>query len=121
MENAQTDNSAACGQSRSTVGRMFLVEKFDHPDLVGGIVWADCELSWINERITLAILAEREACAQLCDEQRTWPISDGERWMAGHLADAIRMRSNDKAQGEAQGSSRLSPGATGSTTRGTED
>lgn len=28
---------------------------------------------------------------------------------------------NDQAQGEAQGSSRLSPGATGSTARGTED
>lgn len=24
------------------------VEKADHPDLVGGIVWADCELDWIR-------------------------------------------------------------------------
>lgn len=24
------------------------VEKTDHPDLVGGIVWADCELDWIR-------------------------------------------------------------------------
>ena len=24
------------------------VEKTDHPDLVGGIVWADCELRWIR-------------------------------------------------------------------------
>lgn len=24
------------------------VEKSDHPDLVGGIVWADCELDWIR-------------------------------------------------------------------------
>lgn len=24
------------------------VEKTDHPDLVGGIVWADCELNWIR-------------------------------------------------------------------------
>ena len=105
MEQRQDITSAACGQSRSTVGleRMFRVAKTDHPDLVGGIVWADCELRWINERITLAILAEREACAQLCDEQRTWPISDGERWMAGHLADAIRMRSN----AELRGASRL--------------
>ncbi len=70
MENAQTDNSAACGQSRSTAGleRMFRVIKTDHPDLVGGIVWADCELAWINERITLAILAEREACASVCED-----------------------------------------------------
>jgi hypothetical protein len=48
--------------------RMFRVVKTDHPDLVGGIVWADCELAWINERITLAILAEREACAAVCDD-----------------------------------------------------
>lgn len=25
------------------------VEKTDHPDLVGGIVWADCELDWIRD------------------------------------------------------------------------
>lgn len=24
------------------------VKKTDHPDLVGGIVWADCELNWIR-------------------------------------------------------------------------
>lgn len=24
------------------------VEKTDHPDVVGGIVWADCELDWIR-------------------------------------------------------------------------
>ena len=24
------------------------VEKTDHPDLVGGVVWADCELDWIR-------------------------------------------------------------------------
>jgi hypothetical protein len=24
------------------------VEKTDHPDIVGGIVWADCELDWIR-------------------------------------------------------------------------
>lgn len=57
-------------ESLSTAGleRMFRAEKFDHPDLVGGIVWADCELAWINERITLAILAEREACAATCED-----------------------------------------------------
>src|SRR5574343_657418 len=27
------------------------VDKFSHPDLVGGIVWADCELRWINDRL----------------------------------------------------------------------
>jgi len=25
------------------------VKKTDHPDLVGGIVWADCELDWIRD------------------------------------------------------------------------
>lgn len=25
------------------------VEKTDHPDFVGGIVWADCELDWIRD------------------------------------------------------------------------
>lgn len=35
--------------------RMFRVVKTDHPDLVGGIVWADCELAWINERIGLGL------------------------------------------------------------------
>ena len=24
------------------------VEKSDHPDFVGGVVWADCELDWIR-------------------------------------------------------------------------
>ena len=24
------------------------VEKTDHPDLVGGVIWADCELEWIR-------------------------------------------------------------------------
>ena len=24
------------------------VEKTDHPDIVGGVVWADCELDWIR-------------------------------------------------------------------------
>ena len=96
MENAQTDNSAACGQSRSTVGleRMFRVVKTDHPDLVGGIVWADCELRWINERITLAILAEREQCAMLAENSMA---------KGGHLvAEWIRMRSNVELTGAAR-------------------
>lgn len=25
-----------------------VVEKTDHPDIVGGVVWADCELDWIR-------------------------------------------------------------------------
>lgn len=74
----------------STVGleRMFRVEKFDHPDLVGGIVWADCELMWINDRITLAILAEREACATLIESFPFWLGEHAKR----EIAEAIRMR-----------------------------
>jgi len=85
-------------KSLSTAGleRMFRAEKFDHPDLVGGIVWADCELAWINERITLAILAEREACASVCDEFDFNAREEiaAPRTLPGYLAAAIRMRSN---------------------------
>lgn len=38
---------------------MKLITKFDHPDLVGGVVWSDCELDWINER-----LAKEVECAE---------------------------------------------------------
>jgi len=31
-----------------------MVTKFDHPDFVGGIVWSDCELRWINEKLAAA-------------------------------------------------------------------
>ncbi len=86
---------------------MFRVVKTDHPDLVGGIVWSDCELKWINERITLAILAEREACAMVC-ESMIDPVADSWREKrpdeAAHFdtcdivcqnfADTIRLRSN---------------------------
>ncbi len=64
---------------------MSMVKKTDHPDLVGGIVWAGCELDWINERITQAILAEREACAKVCD---------GYTW-ADDAAKAIRARKEE--------------------------
>ena len=36
-----------------------MVTKFDHPDFVGGIVWSDCELRWINEKLAAA-QAERD-------------------------------------------------------------
>ena len=108
MENAQTDNSAACGQSRSTAGleRMFRVAKTDHPDLVGGIVWSDCELKWINERILLAILAEREACASACEalwQEEATAAANGNQNPKYHdcieCAYAIRERSNAELRG----------------------
>ena len=70
MEQAPEVEGTSSGTSALSAGleRMFRVVKTDHPDLVGGIVWADCELHWINERITLAVLAEREACAATCED-----------------------------------------------------
>lgn len=61
--------------------------KTDHPDLVDGIVWSDCELAWINERITLAILAEREECAYLAEVTASGRDAEA-------IAEAIRARSN---------------------------
>ena len=70
---SSNSNETAKGASLSDgeLERMFRVEKFDHPDLVGGLVWTDCELRWINERITLAILADREACVNVIEGMPT--------------------------------------------------
>ena len=40
-----------------------LVAPHDHPDFVGGIVWSECELAWINKRISdaEAIIAQKDA------------------------------------------------------------
>jgi hypothetical protein len=93
-----TDEKTPDGAASALTGgleRMFRVVKTDHPDLVGGIVWADCELRWINERITLAILAEREACADACEGQ-TEGFAATSTWDEAALSCArtIRMRSN---------------------------
>ena len=39
----------------------------DHPDSIGGIVWSECELRWINEK--LAELTELRAFKQACEGQ----------------------------------------------------
>ena len=39
--------------------------KFDHPDFVGGIVWSDCELRWINEQLKAAQAREAELVAHV--------------------------------------------------------
>ena len=44
------------------------VKPQDHPDFIGGWVWTEFESRWIEKRIAEAILAEREACAKVCDE-----------------------------------------------------
>ena len=40
-----------------------LVAPHDHPDFVGGIVWSECELAWINKRISdaEATIAQKDA------------------------------------------------------------
>lgn len=68
MDEPQHQTEAAGAELPDRLERMFRATKFDHPDLIGGIVWSDCELAWINERITLAMAAEREACAKVCDD-----------------------------------------------------
>ncbi len=77
-----------------TIESLFRVEKLDHPDLIGG-VWTDCELDWINERITLAILAEREACANVCECSTAYTqFQTVEHYkLASAIANAIRARS----------------------------
>jgi hypothetical protein len=44
------------------------VKPQDHPDFIGGWVWTELESRWIEKRIAEAILAEREACARVCDQ-----------------------------------------------------
>jgi hypothetical protein len=64
------------------------VKPQDHPDFIGGWVWTELESRWIEERIAEAILAEREACAKVCDEfakDSDWPTVD-------NCAEAIRAR-----------------------------
>ena len=65
--------------------KMIEIKPEDHPDIAGGWVWTNLELRWINKRIAEAVVAEREACAKLCDaaDKSTHPAD---------LADAIRAR-----------------------------
>jgi hypothetical protein len=39
------------------------IEPKDHPD--AALVWSDCELRWINDRIAQAVAEERKRCAKL--------------------------------------------------------
>jgi hypothetical protein len=78
-----------------TIESMFMVKKTDHPDLVGGIVWSNCELDWINERITMAILTEREACAMVCDNYEPLGMKEGPQTVAYEIALEIRARKEE--------------------------
>ena len=67
------------------------VKPQDHPDFIGGWVWTELESRWIEERIAEAILAEREACAKVCDD-----IHDEHeaKDVFSSYAEAIRARGN---------------------------
>jgi hypothetical protein len=73
------------GQSASTAGleRTFVSNEFEHPE--HHWKWTPLEMRWINERITLAVMAERDACAKLAETHGKYEV-----------AQAIRMRSNVK-------------------------
>ena len=89
MKQNKTDADSGASLSDGGLESIFPITKFDHPDLAGGIVWSDCELAWINGRITWAILAEREACAAIADK-----YTCGTCGMDGKAGREIRERSN---------------------------
>ena len=73
------------------------VKPQDHPDFIGGWVWTELESRWIEERIAEAILAEREACAKVCEDlpaPDTYSNTDMSMWDVTCMdcADAIRAR-----------------------------
>jgi hypothetical protein len=73
------------------------VKPQDHPDFIGGWVWTELESRWIEKRIAEAILAEREACAQTCENlpiPNQFSESEGSIWDVAALdcAEAIRAR-----------------------------
>jgi hypothetical protein len=47
----------------------------DHPDFVGGWIWSELEIRWIENRIAQVVAAEREACAQIADQYHV-PMQD---------------------------------------------
>jgi len=65
------------------------VKPQDHPDFISGWVWTELESRWIEERIAEAILAEREACAKVCEKTIT---SQRSAWGANFCIAAIRAR-----------------------------
>jgi hypothetical protein len=90
------------------------VKPQDHPDFIGGWIWTELEIRWIEERIAKAteeanaranaswelmckkmVAFEREACAKVCDgladmheKMNQW----GSHKTADTLAQAIRAR-----------------------------
>jgi hypothetical protein len=66
------------------------VKAQDHPDYVGGWIWTNLELTYINYKIEKAIAAEREACAKLAEEPYEFTSEEAHR-----IAASIRARAND--------------------------
>jgi hypothetical protein len=60
----------------------------DHPDFVGGWIWNELEIRWIENRIAQVIAAEREACAEIADHYHV-PMLDT---VADIIAAKIRAR-----------------------------
>ena len=85
------------------------VKPQDHPDFIGGWVWTKLESRWIEERIAEAILAEREACAKVCDEasDKALSLQSGRQYDLGsiilrhhavaHQSDAAVIRARGQA------------------------
>jgi len=66
------------------------VKAQDHPDYVGGWIWTNLELTYINDKIEKAIAAEREACAKLAEEPYEFTSEEAHK-----IAASIRARAND--------------------------
>ena len=56
---------------------------------------SDGLLARIEKAINIAVAAEREACAKVCEERADNAWSIGEAKFAGSIAAAIRARSNE--------------------------
>jgi hypothetical protein len=66
------------------------VKAQDHPDYVGGWIWTNLELTYINYKIEKAVAAEREACAKLAEEPYEFTSEEAHK-----IAASIRARAND--------------------------
>jgi len=66
------------------------VKAQDHPDYVGGWIWTNLELTYINYKIQKAVAAEREACAKLAEEPYEFTSEEAHK-----IAASIRARAND--------------------------
>ena len=69
----------------------------DHPDFIGGWVWTELEMRWIEDRIAKAIEKEREALEQELLKLKKGIAANSDyiqgRWdLIGEFQDIIRAR-----------------------------